>query len=314
VTEAAFAADDSMGEYDPSSLGVGQPGGAAGSAEGGGAAGDKKGDKRENSHGNRKEWSLLEDQLIVDGVRRSGCRWRQIAAMLPGRSDDAVRNRWNRLKEAEVTGPSLREPGQTGGGAPYHCSKCGQIKKNHRCTAVDGSGKDGVVVGEVKSEAKKKPERVGWTRTEDAIITQSVEELGHRWFHIAERLPGRTDHAIRNRWHRLQSMRHDALQAASTSDAADGAMPRGPSPLNPEYSGAPPSQMINPLAPEAMSQVPVAAGGMPLPAHSFSDALTNSQQGALIADCLDAALPQQVGSFPPTLGSPPSLDSPVGFV
>ena len=65
--------------------------------------------------------------------------------------------------------------------------------------ASDGGGEG--VVKEVEGRIplpmeKKKPERVGWTRTEDAIITQSVEELGHRWYHIAERLPGRTDHAI----------------------------------------------------------------------------------------------------------------------
>ena len=44
----------------------------------------------------RKEWSNEEDELIINGVMQYGYRWRQIAARLPGRSDDAVRNRWNR--------------------------------------------------------------------------------------------------------------------------------------------------------------------------------------------------------------------------
>eukprot|EP00966_Prymnesium_polylepis_P278905 6443261-Prymnesium_polylepis.2 len=47
----------------------------------------------------RKEWNEAEDALIKDGVERLGCRWRVIAAMLPGRSDDAVRNRWSRLQD-----------------------------------------------------------------------------------------------------------------------------------------------------------------------------------------------------------------------
>ena len=49
-------------------------------------------------------------------------------------------------------------------------------------------------------------ERVQWSKFEDATIVQSVEELGHKWYLIAQRLPGRTDHAIRNRYHRLQSI------------------------------------------------------------------------------------------------------------
>jgi len=39
-----------------------------------------------------------------------------------------------------------------------------------------------------------------------------VAELGHRWFLIAQRLPNRTDHAIRNRWHRLQTMQTEQAQ------------------------------------------------------------------------------------------------------
>ena len=53
---------------------------------------------------------------------------------------------------------------------------------------------------------KERPERVSWTRAEDAIIVSSVAELGHKWYQIAARLPGRTDHAIRNRYARLQSL------------------------------------------------------------------------------------------------------------
>ena len=55
-------------------------------------------------------------------------------------------------------------------------------------------------------------------------IVQSVAELGHKWYLIAQRLPGRTDHAIRNRYHRLQSTMIDdnftALGALAATDLA----------------------------------------------------------------------------------------------
>ena len=54
-----------------------------------------------SDHG-RAMWTPEEDALIEEGVRRYGCRWRQIAAALPGRSDSSVRNRWMRmLKDKE---------------------------------------------------------------------------------------------------------------------------------------------------------------------------------------------------------------------
>merc|ERR1712039_938117 len=48
--------------------------------------------------------------------------------------------------------------------------------------------------------------RVSWSPSEDAIIMNSVREFGHRWCQVAQRLPHRTDHAIRNRYRRLLSV------------------------------------------------------------------------------------------------------------
>jgi len=78
--------------------------------------------------------------------------------------------------------------------------------------------------GAVQLADEKKGGRIGWTRYEDAVITQSVEELGNRWYQIAERLPGRTDHAIRNRWHRLLAMRNDAQAEMSHQKESLGSL------------------------------------------------------------------------------------------
>lgn len=59
---------------------------------------------RGSDHG-RSSWTAEEDALIEAGVRRFGCKWREIAALdgLHNRSDSSVRNRWMRLcKEKQL--------------------------------------------------------------------------------------------------------------------------------------------------------------------------------------------------------------------
>ena len=63
----------------------------------------------------------------------------------------------------------------------------------------------------ISSTESRAAERLSWTGREDAIIVESVEKMGHKWFRIAQLLPGRTDHAIRNRFHRLKSIALDEV-------------------------------------------------------------------------------------------------------
>lgn len=51
----------------------------------------------------RLQWSVDEDRMIVEFVREHGCRWRLIASMLEGRSDDAVRNVYLALSPSPST-------------------------------------------------------------------------------------------------------------------------------------------------------------------------------------------------------------------
>lgn len=48
-------------------------------------------------------WTPEEDHLIVQMVERVGHKWSAIATLLPGRTDNGVRNRWNRLDRCEHT-------------------------------------------------------------------------------------------------------------------------------------------------------------------------------------------------------------------
>ena len=47
-------------------------------------------------HENRQQWTAEEDAKVADGVREFGPQWRKIADTIPGRTENAVRNRWQR--------------------------------------------------------------------------------------------------------------------------------------------------------------------------------------------------------------------------
>ena len=173
----------------------------------------------------RLVWSPAEDALILRTVEQLGPKWRKIAALLPNRSDDAVRNRWHRLSEAQrsagaaaaAAAPGAPADGSSALEAPaaidrssvYRCSRCGQPKKSHVCTAPSAisSGEQAkmkkIAAEQTQAASGNADQRSAWTKIEDEIILSSVREFGPKWIDIAMRLPGRTEHAARNRYHRL---------------------------------------------------------------------------------------------------------------
>ena len=147
-------------------------------------------------------------------VEKNGQKWRVIAARLPGRSDDAVRNRWKRLS-AEAAGQAAAVADALGISA---LPALGEGKGDCEGGAVVAVSPEAGAGGEAtaKKEPKPKAERLAWTKAEDAEIIRCVQSFGLKWGRISQNLPGRTAHAIRNRFHRLQQLQQE--QAAATGN------------------------------------------------------------------------------------------------
>jgi len=70
-----------------------------------------------------------EDQAIVNAVREFGPRWCSVATCLPQRTEQAVRNRWNRLQQrarVQARALSLRRAAAGCGGPPPAMEKLEQ--------------------------------------------------------------------------------------------------------------------------------------------------------------------------------------------
>ena len=126
----------------------------------------------------KQGWTREEDELIVSMVLAHRKKWSQIAAMLPGRSDDAVRNRYLRLEgmKRKMSGGALSG-------------------------AAGSSGKVIVTSEDLKAIEVAKGGDM-WSAEEEAIITAGVHMHGRKWQVIAQQLPGRSPNAVRNRYGR----------------------------------------------------------------------------------------------------------------
>ena len=123
----------------------------------------------------KQGWTKKEDEIILRTVREVGTKWSRIARELPGRSDDAVRNRYIRIQRKPTTATTTTAEMETMEG--------------------DEGGAPKDVVTSKRGDM--------WTASEDEAVLRGVNEHGLKWQVISESLQGRSINAVRNRYLRL---------------------------------------------------------------------------------------------------------------
>ena len=63
-----------------------------------------------------------------------------------------------------------------------------------------------------------------WTEEDDQLIMQLLQQMGTKWSHIAKKLPGRTDNAIKNRWNSMmrKNLRRQLKEQGGDAVVGDG--------------------------------------------------------------------------------------------
>jgi hypothetical protein len=201
-------------------------------------------------------WSEHEDLTILSCVRKFGTQWPLIARQLPGRTSDAVRNRWHRLQQThlltdemhqrrvhEAAGALLLASGGPSSPAQIKMEPPPQVERINTCIKGADHG------------------RAMWSPGEDALIEDGVRRFGCRWRQIAAALPGRSDSSVRNRWMRMlkdremmksqnEELRREQRAAA---DVRPAPMPCGGAALRP-CASQPPADMLAARIADAMMQ------------------------------------------------------------
>lgn len=150
------------------------------------------------------KWSAEDDALLRELVTKYNKQWAVIAQHFPSKTPSQVASRWEKyLDPTLIKGAfTLEEDNKIRMFVEKFGPKCWQkipeyvpMRSAKQCRERWFNHLDPNVVDR------------DWTPEEDQLIFGRYQDIGPKWSLIARILPGRTDNAIKNRWHASISKR-----------------------------------------------------------------------------------------------------------